>query len=131
MRGLAWGHPTAQVPLNVLDHHDRIVDDDADGQYEPKQRQIVEREAERCQRGERTDQRDRDRNDRDDRGTPGLQEQHDDDYDKHYGFKDRVDDRFDRLRDELRRVVDNVLGYTGRKGLRPRRNDSTDRRGPA
>ena len=35
------------VALDVLDHDDRIVDDDADRQHQAEQRQHVEREAER------------------------------------------------------------------------------------
>ena len=31
-------------PFDVLQHHDGVVHDDADGQHQPEQRQVVERE---------------------------------------------------------------------------------------
>ena len=39
--------PQLDVPLHVLHHHDRVVDDDADGQHQAEERQRVQREAER------------------------------------------------------------------------------------
>ena len=63
------------VALDVLHHHDRVVDHDADRQHQAEQGQRVDREAEQVQRGERADDRHRHRDQRDDRGAPGLQEQ--------------------------------------------------------
>ena len=37
---------SAHVPLDVLDHDDRIVDDDAGGEDDAEERQRVDREAE-------------------------------------------------------------------------------------
>ena len=56
-------HALADVALDVLDHDDGVVDDDADRQHQAEQRQLVEREAERRQHGEGADQRDRDGDD--------------------------------------------------------------------
>ena len=38
--------PRLDVALDVLDHDDRVVDHDADGEHQPEQRQRVDREAE-------------------------------------------------------------------------------------
>jgi hypothetical protein len=37
MRRLLWQHPRFDVALDILDHDDRIVDDNADRQHEAKQ----------------------------------------------------------------------------------------------
>ena len=42
-RGLAAGQAAREVALDILDHDDRVVDDDADRQHQPEQRQVVER----------------------------------------------------------------------------------------
>ena len=99
----------AQIALDVLDHDDRVVDDDADRQHQPEQRQIVEAEAQRRHDGEGADQRDRDRHDRDDRRAPGLQEQDHHDDDQRHRLEDGLHHLVDRLLDELGRVVDDVV----------------------
>ena len=38
--------PCPRYALDILDHHDRVVHDDADRQHQAEQRQVVEREAE-------------------------------------------------------------------------------------
>ena len=43
---VARREPVRDVALDVLDHDDRVVDDDADREHEAEQRQRVEREAE-------------------------------------------------------------------------------------
>lgn len=65
--------PFGHSALDVLDHHDRIVDDDADREHQPEQGQRVEREAEELQGRERADDRHRNRDDRDQRRAPALQ----------------------------------------------------------
>ena len=60
-RGL---RPGGDVALDVLDHDDGVVDDDADGEHEAEQRQVVEREAEHRHEEERADERHRDGDDR-------------------------------------------------------------------
>ena len=44
-RRLARRHPLLDVVLDRLDHHDRVVDHDADGQHQAEERQVVEAEA--------------------------------------------------------------------------------------
>ena len=74
--------PWRRLRSTVLDHDDRVVDDDADRQHQAEQREVVEAEAHRQHHGEGADQRDRDGEDRDHRRAPGLQEQDDHDHDQ-------------------------------------------------
>jgi hypothetical protein len=46
-RRLERGQAPREVALDILDHDDRVVDDDADRQHQPEQRQVVERVSER------------------------------------------------------------------------------------
>ena len=103
------------VALDVLDHDDRVVDDDADGQHQAEKRQHVEREAEGQQHGQRADQRHRNGDDRHDSHAPGLQEDDDDDDDQHDRLDDGLVDLVDRFGDELGRIVDDLVGEPGRK----------------
>ena len=50
--------PSLEMPRDVLDHHDRIVDDKARGDRQRHQRQVVEAVAEQVHHAERADQRD-------------------------------------------------------------------------
>ncbi len=59
------------VTDDVLDHHDRVVDDEADRDGEPHQRQVVEAVAEQIHDAEGRDQRQRDREARD-HGRPDI-----------------------------------------------------------
>jgi hypothetical protein len=104
--GLARRQAGGNVALHVLDHHDGIVDHDADRQHQPEQRKIVERETEQRHEEERADERDRNRDQRDDGGAPGLQEHDDDEHDQKNGLADGRLHLVDRLLDELGRVVD-------------------------
>ena len=52
-------HPLFDVADDVLQHHDGVVDDEADRQRQRQQRDIVDRVAEHVHRRERADQRDR------------------------------------------------------------------------
>ncbi len=61
-------------PVDVLQHHDRIVDDDADREREREHGHRVEREALVPDQAERRDDRRRDRDRRDDRRAPVPQE---------------------------------------------------------
>ncbi|MNI80569.1 hypothetical protein D3C73_1371060 [compost metagenome] len=74
------------MPLDVLHHHDRIVDDDADGQHQAEQGQGIEREPHQVHDGEGADQGHRDGQQRDQRCAPVAQEQHhhDDDQDDRF-----------------------------------------------
>ena len=99
-------HAVAHVALDVFDDDDRVVDDDADRQYQGEQGQVVERYAQGREDRERPDQGDRDRDHRNDGRSPALQE---DEYDAHHQkdrHENRFDDLVDRLGDEDRRVID-------------------------
>ena len=60
-RRLARRHSLLDVVLHRLDHDDGVVDDEADGEHQPEQRQRVDREAEQRKQDERAEQRHRHR----------------------------------------------------------------------
>ena len=59
--------PVAPVALDIFEHHDGVVDDQAGREHDGEQRQDVDREAGEIDRGERADQRDRHGQRRDER----------------------------------------------------------------
>ena len=65
-------------PLDVLEHDDGVVDDEADRQQQRQQRQHVDREAERADQQKAADQRHRDGDRRHQRRADAAQEQQDD-----------------------------------------------------
>ena len=69
-RSAAWngGIAVLDVAHDVLEHHDRVVDDQADRQRDAEQRDVVEAVAEGPEQRDRADQRDRQRQRRDQRG---------------------------------------------------------------
>jgi hypothetical protein len=79
--------PALDVPLDVLHHDDRVVDDDADREDEAEERQRVQREPEAEHHGEGPDQRHRNGDERDDRRAPRLQEHHHDEDDQQNASK--------------------------------------------
>src|SRR5207302_4462526 len=69
------GHPLLlEQAVDVLQHHDGVVDYDPDDERERQQGDRVQREAERRDQGEGGDDRCRDRQGRDQRGSPVPQE---------------------------------------------------------
>ena len=77
-RRLEGGQPILlHVAEDVLQHDDGVVDDEADGQRQPHQRDVVDGEAEQIHRAERGDQRDRHRDGGDDGRRHPAQEQED------------------------------------------------------
>ena len=108
-RRVAPAHAVLEMPLDVFDHHDRVVDHDADREHEAEQREIVDRESERRHHGEGADQRHRDGDDRNDRRPPALQEHQHDDDDQQHRLVDGLDQLADGLRDELGRVVADIV----------------------
>ena len=58
-RRLQRRHAIFQMPRDVLDHHDRVVDDEAGGDRQRHQRQVVDAVAGQIHHAERADQRDR------------------------------------------------------------------------
>ncbi|KAG1400979.1 hypothetical protein G6F59_013106 [Rhizopus arrhizus] len=105
------------VALDVLHHHDRIVDHDADRQHQAEQAQRVDREAQQVQRSEGTDHRHRHRDQREERGTPGLQEQDHHQHHQRNGFQQRVHHGFDTGPHELRGVVFDAVFHARREVL--------------
>ena len=69
--------PLLDVPDDVLDHDNRIVDDKADGDRQRHQREIVETEAEHIHHRESADQRHRHRHSGDHRRPQFVQEEED------------------------------------------------------
>ena len=67
--------------MDILDHHDGVVDHQTDGEHEGEQRQQIDRIAERQQEDRDTDQRQRDGDDRNERRADIAEEQEDDDDD--------------------------------------------------
>ena len=84
-------HPLLDVPEDVLQHHDRVVDDEPDRQHHRQQRQRVDREAEHVHERERADQRHRDRHERDDRRAQASQEEEDHQHDEQDRLADRLE----------------------------------------
>ncbi len=118
VRGLARRHAAADIALHILHHHDRVIDDDADGQHQAEQRQVVERVAERGEDRKCADQRHGNGDDGNDRGAPGLQEQDHHQDDQSDRLENRLDDLADGLGDELGRVIDDVVAQALRKRRR-------------
>ena len=108
-RGLARRQPLLQPALDVLDHHDRVVDHDADRQHQAEQRDVVQAEAEGGHDRERADDGHRHGDQRDERRPPVLQEDQHDDADQHDRLQQRPHHVVDRLADEGRGVVGDVV----------------------
>jgi hypothetical protein len=118
VRGRARVETFLHLPLDILDHDDGVVHDDTRRQHQPEQRQCVDRESKQQQRSKRPDDRDRHRDERDDARAPALQEHDDDQHNEQDGFEQRVHDRFDRVADEYRWIVGDLIGQSFRKAAR-------------
>ena len=70
------------VADDVLEHHDRVVDDEAHGEGERHQRQVVDAEAQRVHHREGADDRHRQGEARDGRGREVPQEEEDHQHDE-------------------------------------------------
>ena len=116
-----------QEARDVLDHHDGIVDDEAGGDRQRHQRQIVEAEAEKIHGRERADERQRDRQARDHGRRNIAQEEKDHQHDE----PDRQD-QFelhirDRCADRRRAVGERRHSDGGRQGCLQLRQEALDR----
>ena len=107
--GRARRQPLLDVVLGGLDHHDRVVDHDADGQHQPEQRERVEAEAHHGHGGERADDRHRHGDQRDQRRAPVLQEHEHHDRHQDHGVAERLEDLVDRFADVGRGVVEDAV----------------------
>ena len=120
---LASSRGAAEPVQDVLDHDDRRVDQQADGDRQPAQRHRVQPDAERLQQkaGERDRQRNRQRHDQ---GRAHVAEQHQNhEHDEHAAEHHRAADAAKRRRHELRLVVDDAQ----LDALRQRSSDVVDR----
>ena len=91
--------------LDVLDHHDGVVDEQADRQHHGEHGQRVDRIAREGEHGEGAEQHDRHGNRRDQRGAEALQEDEHDDEDEDDGLDQRLDHLLDRKLDERGGVI--------------------------
>ena len=89
-------------PVDVLQHDDRVVDDDADRQRQREHRHAVEREAHVPDQAERGDDRRRDGDRRDDRRAEVAEEQQHDERRENRADDQVLFDVVDRRLDELR-----------------------------
>ena len=92
--------------LDGLDHDDGVVDDDADGQHQAEQREVVQAEARRRHHREGADDGHGHGHQGDDGRAPILQEQQHDEGHQQHGVAQRLEDLADRFVDERRGVVD-------------------------
>ncbi|MCY1406143.1 hypothetical protein D9M71_214010 [compost metagenome] len=97
-------------PLDVLDHHDGVVDHDADGQHHAEQRQQVDGESEHVHAGEGAHQGHGDRQHRDQGGAPVLQEDEHYQHHQQQGFEKGLDHFLDGDLDEFGGVVGDLVG---------------------
>jgi hypothetical protein len=95
----------AHHALDVLDHHDGVVHQQADGQHHAEHGQRVDREAEGRQHAEGAEQHHRHGDGRDQRGAEVLQEQVHHQEDQHHRLDQRLHHFLDRDLDEGRGVV--------------------------
>ena len=107
--GLARLHAVLDVVHHRLDDHDRVVDDDADGEHQAEHRERVHAEAEQREEDERAEERDRDREQRDDRRAHVLQEHEHDEDDEDQRLDERVLISSIDSVDRGRRVVDDLV----------------------
>ena len=97
-------------PLDVLDHHDRVVHQQADGQHQAEHRQAVDRVAEDRQHPEGAQQHHGHGDRRDQGGAPALHEQIHDQHHQHHRLEQGVGHALDRHLHE-------GAGVVGQRGL--------------
>ena len=113
-RQALFGHDA----LDVLDHDDGVVDEDADRQHHAEHGQHVDRIARDHQRRAGAQQRDGDHDGRNDGVADVLQEQEHHDEDQHHRLDQRRQHLFDRGLHHRRDVVGNLVGDIGREEAR-------------
>ncbi len=103
--------------LDVLDHHDGVVDDDTDRESQAEEREQIDREAECPEAQKRADDGHGHREQRDQRRTPVLQKDEDDDRDERHRDQQRVDHLVNRRGDEGSRVEPDLVMHACRERL--------------
>ncbi len=107
-RCLHAGLAHVQMTRDVLDHHHRVVDDEADRQRDRHQREVVEAVARQMHEGEGAEQRTRQHQCRDQGGTQVVQEGEDDEDHQPQREEQGEVDLVQRILDEARVVVMDV-----------------------
>ncbi len=109
------------VPLDVLDHDDRIVHDNACGKDDREERERVDREAEEVHERERADEGYWHRERRDDRGAPALEKQEHHEHDEAHRLGERLEHLPNRLLNDRGCVERNRVLQARRERLRQAR----------
>ena len=107
-------------PLDVLDHDDGVVDDDADGKHQRQQGDGVGRIADEQQHGEGADDRHRYRDQRDQRGPHLTEKQEHHDADENDGDDEGAHHFDDGRGHEYGCIEKYVIGEIGREARRQR-----------
>src|SRR6185503_10215603 len=135
-RRLVRPFAAVDMPLDVLDHDDRIVDDETNRQHDGEQRQQVDREPGEQHQEHGTYQRYGNGDDRDDDGSERAEEQEDHEDDYQQRLRERRQHFVDRVLDVLGRVVGNArfhsygqLRLNAREGVAHFSNDVEGVRG--
>ena len=118
--GILRREPLSYVPLDVLHHHDGVVDHHPDGQNHPEEREGVDRKAERLHTGKGPDEGDRHGHAWNQRRAPTLKEQIHDEDDQHHRFRQGLDHFCDGHFDKFGRIVRNIVGNPLWEALRYR-----------
>ena len=119
-RGLARAHALLDMVLDRFDHHDGVIDDEANGEHEAEERKRVDGKSEQRENGEGADERDRNGEERNERRAPSLQENEYDDDNEKQCFEEGFDNFLDAGRDRERRVERLGVLHARRKTLSQR-----------
>ena len=114
-RGFARREPEIEFMLHGLDHHDGIVHDDADREYEAEEREVVDAETGDVHCRERPDDGDRHGQEGNDRGPPRAEEHEYHECHEHDRIAERVEDLLNRSDNERSGVVADLPLHTGRE----------------
>ena len=101
--------------VHRLDHHDRIVDHDANCQHQREERDQVDRQSHKLHEEKRTDQGNGHGNRRNERGTHVAQEQEHHQRHEHERLEERVKHLLDRGLEERRDVITDLEGHARRE----------------
>ena len=116
-------HALLDVAVNVLHHHNGVVDHEADAEHQRKQREQIDRIAERHQRDHHADERKRNGDDRNEGRTQiAEKEENHHDHDRRR-FGERLGDLVDRGADEGGRIVGDRGSQAGRQLALDARHD--------
>ena len=112
-RRQAFGHPA----LDILDYDNGVVHDDAKSQYQPKQREMIQRKAEGCHDAKSPNERHWHIDHGEERRPPVLEKNEHHHEHEGKGFEERMGDRIDRFPYKHRRVIHNTVFQPFRKAF--------------